>query len=60
MASIIDYQSTNNLSKYLRIGFENDLRSEKNELKPVFEIGLGIGKNSTHNSICTSQNGISL
>lgn len=51
MASIIDYQSTNNLSKYLRIGFENDLFSEKNELKPVFEIGLGIGKKIAHTTV---------
>lgn len=51
MASIVDYQSTNNLSKYFRIGFENDLFSEKTELKPVFELGLGIGKKIAHTTI---------
>lgn len=44
MKSIIDYPSTKSLSKYFRIGLENDLFNENTELKPIFEFGLGISK----------------
>ncbi len=44
MMSIIDYQTSDSYSKYFRIGFENDLFSEKRKLNPVVELGLGVGK----------------
>ena len=44
MQSVIDYQTTNSFSKYFRFGFENNLFSNKNSIKPIIELGLGIGK----------------
>ncbi len=44
MQSVIDYQTTGSLSKYFRLGFENNQFSNKNSIKPVVELGLGIGK----------------
>ncbi len=44
MKSVIDYPTTSSLSKYFRLGFENDLFNKKTELKPVIEFGLGLSK----------------
>ena len=44
MQSVIDYQTTGSLSKYFRLGFENNQFSNKNSIKPIVELGLGIGK----------------
>jgi hypothetical protein len=51
MKSVIDYPSTKSLSKYFRLGFENDLFSEETELKPVIEFGLGASKKISTTSI---------
>lgn len=44
MASFVDYPTTDSYSKFFRLGFENDLFADNNELKPVVEFGLGVGK----------------
>ena len=44
MASFADYPTTDSYSKFFRLGFENDLFADNNELKPVVEFGLGVGK----------------
>ena len=51
MKSVIDYPSTKSLSKYFRLGFENDLFNEETELKPVVEFGLGTSKKISTTSV---------